>query len=260
MEYLKSRRSTIRSNIKNRYSNLGISATIPAFESYALKLDTTAPSVALTSPSDDATLIYPEITSISVTFSEVMDTGSITGNNSDTICSGNLQLSGDAFSSCIQFSSSPASSNSDKTFTITPASTLSYSTSYKFRVTTNVKDLAGNQISNQYESTSGFTTWSNASSYNVVLTIIGSGGNVCVEINKWSGCGGGDTTYTAGTHTINVPAGESIGFEINTNAGYSRKFTEPNGNIDTGSAGIHRGPKYDNVRDNKSIQVEFISE
>ena len=43
MEYLKPIRSTIRSNIESRYSYLGISVNIPAFESYAFKLDTVLP-------------------------------------------------------------------------------------------------------------------------------------------------------------------------------------------------------------------------
>ena len=51
MAYIKDRRGTIRSNIESRYSDLGISATIPAFESYAFKLDTTAPTLASSSPS-----------------------------------------------------------------------------------------------------------------------------------------------------------------------------------------------------------------
>jgi len=56
MEYIKDRRGTIRSNIESRYSNLGVSATIPAFESYAFKLDTTAPTVDSTSPTNSATV------------------------------------------------------------------------------------------------------------------------------------------------------------------------------------------------------------
>ena len=40
-DYLKDLHSYIRSNIENRYSNLGISVTIPSFESYAFKLSTT---------------------------------------------------------------------------------------------------------------------------------------------------------------------------------------------------------------------------
>ena len=57
-------------------------------------------------------------------------------------------------------SSSPSSSNSDKTFTIDPSDNLLYSTSYKIRVTTGVKDAVGNTLSSQYETTSGFTTTS----------------------------------------------------------------------------------------------------
>jgi photosystem II stability/assembly factor-like uncharacterized protein len=55
-------------------------------------------------------------------------------------------------------SSSPASSNSDKTFTLDPPDNLTYSTSYKIRVTTGVKDTSGNTLSSQYETSSGLTT------------------------------------------------------------------------------------------------------
>jgi hypothetical protein len=43
-------------------------------------------------------------------------------------------------------SSSPISSNSDKTFTVDPSDNLSYSTNYKIRVTTGVKDAASGQL------------------------------------------------------------------------------------------------------------------
>ena len=161
MEYLKSRRSTIRSNIESRYSNLGISATIPAFESYAFKLDTTAPTVSSISPDDESTAI--QITSnISVTFSEVMNSSTITTNTSNTSCSGTFQVSSDNFLSCIQMSSSPSGSNSEKTYTITPSSSLSYSTNYKIKLTTSAKDLSGNQLSNPNTTSNGFNTtgWS----------------------------------------------------------------------------------------------------
>ena len=158
MEYLKSRRSTIRSNIESRYSNLGISATIPAFESFAFKLDTTAPTVSSTSPADSGT--SATITSsISMTFSEAMDNASITTNISDTTCSGTLQVSSDSFSTCVQMSSSPSASNSNKTFMVTPSSSLSFSTTYKIRLTKGIKDDgAGNTLSNQYETGTGFTS------------------------------------------------------------------------------------------------------
>jgi hypothetical protein len=156
MEYLKSRRSTIRSNIESRYSNLGISATIPAFESYAFKLDITAPTVSSSTPADSTNPVAID-TNISMTFSEVMDNSTITTNTVNTSCSGTLQVSSDNFSNCIQMSSLTVS-NSNKTFTVTPSLSLSYSTTYKIRVTTGVKDIAGNTLSSQYETSSGFVS------------------------------------------------------------------------------------------------------
>ena len=46
----------------------------------------------------------------------------------------------------------------NKTFTVTPSSSLSYTTTYKIRVTTGVKDLAPNTLSSQYETGTGFTS------------------------------------------------------------------------------------------------------
>ena len=84
-------------------SGLSCSRNEDTFKEYTVAgektgIDTTAPLVVSTSPSNGANIIDPEITSISVTFSEMMETATITVNNSDTICSGSLQLSGDDFS------------------------------------------------------------------------------------------------------------------------------------------------------------------
>ena len=157
VDYIKPLRSTIRSNIEYRYSNLGISATIPVFESYAFKLDTIAPTVSSISPADSDTSVLVT-SSISVTFSEIMDNTSVTTNTSDTSCSGTFQVSSDSFSTCVQMSSSPTISNSYKTFTVEPSSSLSRTTTYKIRVTSGVKDVAGNTLNSQYETGTGFTT------------------------------------------------------------------------------------------------------
>ena len=61
-------------------------------------------------------------------------------------------------------SSEPVSSNSNKTFTLDPYDNLTVSTTYKTRVTTGVKDTAGNAMSSQYETSSGFSTSSSSSS------------------------------------------------------------------------------------------------
>jgi photosystem II stability/assembly factor-like uncharacterized protein len=119
--------------------------------------DTTAPTVSSVYPADNQNEV--SITeNISVTFSKAMNTTSVTTNVSNTICSGSFQLSFNNFSSCIQMSSSPSSSNSYKTFTIDPSDNLSNYTNYKIRVTTGVKDTGGNTLSSQYETLIGFTT------------------------------------------------------------------------------------------------------
>jgi len=119
--------------------------------------DTTAPTVCSVYPPDNQNGV--SITeNISVTFSKAMNTTSVTTNISNTTCSGSFQLSYNNFASCIQMSSSPLSSNSYRTFTVDPSINLSHSTNYKIRVTTGVKDTAGNSLSCQYEISNGFTT------------------------------------------------------------------------------------------------------
>jgi hypothetical protein len=55
-------------------------------------------------------------------------------------------------------SSEPVSSNSNRTFTLDPFDNLTFGSTYLTRVTTGVKDTAGNALSSQYETTNGFTT------------------------------------------------------------------------------------------------------
>ena len=117
--------------------------------------DTTAPTVYSVYPTDNQSDISITIDNISVTFSEEMDNTSVTTNKVNTTCYGSFALSSDNFSNCLQMSSSPTSSNSSKTFTIDPSDNLSYSTTYKIRVTTGVKDSAGNTLGSHYETSSG---------------------------------------------------------------------------------------------------------
>ena len=154
MEYLKTRHIgdvTIRDNIEGRYSNLGVSATIPAFESYAYKLDTTAPTVDNSSPYNCDCTLSPTL-DFSVTFSEIMDETTITTNTSDTSCSsGTFQISVSNFDDCQKFDSVAGEveiSNSSKTFkALTTGAGLANSTTYKFRITSGATDVAGNSVS-----------------------------------------------------------------------------------------------------------------
>ena len=124
-------------------------------------IDTTAPTVTSVSTNANNQSSVAITDNISVTFSKAMDTTSVTTNTSNTSCSGTLRVSSDNFSNCVQMASSPSSSNSDKTFTLDPSDNLTAGTTYKTRVTTGVTDSAGNALSSQYETSSGFTTYTN---------------------------------------------------------------------------------------------------
>jgi hypothetical protein len=80
-------------------------------------------------------------------------------------------------------SSEPASSNSNKTFTLDPYDNLTVSTTYKTRVTTGVKDTAGNALSSQYETSSGFTTLAPTVLYETT-TPTRSGNNIVYSQNN----------------------------------------------------------------------------
>jgi len=120
--------------------------------------DLTAPTVSSVSTTADNQSLVSITDNIIVTFSEAMDTTYVTTNTDNTSCYGTLEVSSDNFSSCVQMSSAPASSSDNITFTLDPSDNLTFSTTYKTRVTTGVKDVAGNALSSQYQTTNGFTT------------------------------------------------------------------------------------------------------
>lgn len=124
---------------------------------FSITFDATSPNVESTVPADGATNTDLG-TTVAVTFTEAMDTSTISTNTANTSCSGSLQVSDDGFVSCIQMTAGPVASNSDKTFTVTPAAALNYSTNYKIRSTTGATDTAGNSLASAYTAGSGFTT------------------------------------------------------------------------------------------------------
>ena len=119
--------------------------------------DVTAPTVSSESPTDNSTYNSPA-TTVAVTFSENMETGSVTTNTSDTTCSGSFQLSSDNFTTCIKMSAAPVASDNDTTFTITPASSLSAATTFKVKITTSVTDISCNTLGSDNSSIVGFST------------------------------------------------------------------------------------------------------
>ena len=143
--------------------------------------DTTAPTVTSVSTTADNQSAVSTTDNITVTFSEAMDNTYVTTSTSDTNCAGTIRVSSDNFSNCVRMSSEPVSSNSNKTFTLDPYDNLTGSTTYKTRVTTGVKDAAGNALSSQYETSSGFITTSSSSSSSSSNT---SGSGVFVAVGQ----------------------------------------------------------------------------
>ncbi len=135
------------------YEKLGAAATTGACTKGE---DTTAPTVSSASPTDNST--YNSVaTTVAVTFSEKMETSSVTTNTSDTTCSGSFQLSSDNFTSCIKMSADPVASDNDTIFTITPASSLSAATTFKVKISSSVTDISCNTLGSAY-TYNGFTT------------------------------------------------------------------------------------------------------
>ena len=134
---------------KSDYEKLGAACIATA--------DVTAPTVSSESPTDNSTYNSPA-TTVAVTFSETMATGSVTTNTSDTSCSGSYQLSSDNFTTCIKMSAAPVASDNDTIFTITPASSLSAVTTFKVKITTSVTDISCNTLGSDNTSIVGFTT------------------------------------------------------------------------------------------------------
>ena len=119
--------------------------------------DVTAPNVSSVSPTDNSTY-NSSATTVAVTFSENIETGSVTTNTSDTTCSGSFQLSSDNFTTCIKMSAAPVASDNDTIFTITPASSLSAATTFKVKITTSVTDISCNTLGSDNSSIVGFST------------------------------------------------------------------------------------------------------
>ena len=157
---------TLNSLSEGTYSDCTITVTDNFSNSVTLNIssfviDTTGPTVTSVSTTANNQSSVAITDNIKITFSEAMDTTTVTINTSNTTCSGTLRVSSNNFNNCVQMASSPSSSNSDKTFTLDPSDNLTGGTTYLTRVTTGVTDSAGNALSSQYETSSGFMTSTN---------------------------------------------------------------------------------------------------
>jgi hypothetical protein len=116
-------------------------------------------SIISIGPSERASGV-PINRTISVTFSKAVDIETLTTNTEDSVCSGNFQVSGDHFSSCVIMSGPPLAGNSNRSFVFTPVEPLDDTTDYDIKVTTGVKDTSGETISSAYVSGRCFTSGS----------------------------------------------------------------------------------------------------
>ncbi len=99
-------------------------------------VDTTSPTVSSTSPASNSTGVGAS-SAVSATFSEDMDSSTITTSTFTLSSSSGSSVSGTV-------------SYSNKTATFTPSSNLSYATTYTATITTGVKDISGNAMSSSY--------------------------------------------------------------------------------------------------------------
>jgi len=102
-----------------------------------------------------------ELTNIRVTFSEAMDTTTVTANSDNTSCSGSIQvtLSTQNFSTCIQMTANDPTTSDNVTFEVNPASALAnINAKYYIKVLAGVKDMSGNSKSDDNVTSNGFVT------------------------------------------------------------------------------------------------------
>jgi hypothetical protein len=142
---------------------------------------------------------------------------SVTTNTDNTSCYGTLRVSSDNFSSCVQMASSPSSSNSDMTFTLDPSDNLTVGTTYLTRVTTGVKDAAGNEMSSQYETTTGFTIYSSGT---IKGTVKQSNGNALSDVLVSFSGANVDSTTTDNSGNFNKSLGLGSYTLTYTKSGY----------------------------------------
>ena len=116
--------------------------------------DVTIPTVSSVTPANSATGVAVD-TSISVTFSETMNTNTLTTSTNGN-CTGAIQVSSDGFENCVAMTAVPSASNSNQTFTVTPSASFSGETTYKVKVT-GAEDSAGNTVTDVIQE-NGFTT------------------------------------------------------------------------------------------------------
>jgi hypothetical protein len=113
--------------------------------SFGTQADTTPPTISSTNPTTEATGVTVTSPSISITFSELVDSLTVTSNT--------FTLKNTATNTNISGTISTTTNTQDgKTSiaTFIPSQNLAYSTRYTATITTGIEDLAGNPIASDY--------------------------------------------------------------------------------------------------------------
>jgi hypothetical protein len=110
--------------------------------------DWTAPVVQSTIPVSGS-IEVPFYTLIIATFSKKMDASTIQGIEVGNICAGSFQLSKDNFATCLPVDP-PIISENKFSFSFKPKTNLEPGTNYKFKFTTEVKDVGGLALENPF--------------------------------------------------------------------------------------------------------------
>jgi len=130
-------------------------------------------SVTATTPGPAAIGVDPASV-IHIDFSAAIDPSTATVQATPGVCSGNLQLSYDGFTSCVALTATVAGAR----VTLTPSRILTHGLSYSLRVTTDLASTIGGRLS--ATNTSSFSTPSALGSCGALVTmaqVYGGGGN-----------------------------------------------------------------------------------
>ncbi|MCP4755124.1 MAG: Ig-like domain-containing protein, partial [Proteobacteria bacterium] len=142
-------------------TSIGLSGTITVAatdteKTIAITLNV-PPSLNAVSPPDVSSDI-PVNANIYVTFSRTMHATTVTADMSDDACSGALQVSSDDFTTCVVMTGDPSTDVDGLIFILDPSSDLDYETTFKIRITRDVRDLNGNTLADVFTTANGFTT------------------------------------------------------------------------------------------------------
>jgi len=148
-------------------------------------------------------------TTFSLEFSTEMDESSVSGVNTLTACTANVQISADNFATCLNMAAAPTTGDK-KLFVYT--ATMAAGTSYKIKVTTGAKSASGKAINAQYVSPSGF-----GDGDQLVISEVG----YCMYTNQscWFEIHNKSTQCTANLSKYHVRATRTPGFNADTKDG-----------------------------------------